>query len=76
MEKLKRGLRRGCPDLWTESGGEDRIVGEMSAFEQLTRKMSWKSPMWETLAAIILTLANVKKKKNGFTLYGTVTESR
>lgn len=32
MEKLKRGLRRGCPDLWTESGGEDRIVGEMSAF--------------------------------------------
>ncbi len=74
MEKLKRGQRRGCPDVWTESGGEDIIVRELSAFGNLNRKICWNNPMWEMLAAKIFKEKNLKKR-SGCTLYGTVTES-
>ena len=63
MEKLRRGQRRGYPDLWTESGGDNRIVRELSTFEHLNRKISWNSPKRETLAAKIFKEKNVKKKK-------------
>ncbi len=69
MEKLKRGQRRGCPDVWTESGGEDRIVRELSAFGNLNRKICWNNPMWEMLAAKIFKEKNVKKKKWLYTVW-------
>lgn len=69
MEKLKRGQKRGCPDLWTQSGGEDRRVRELSAFEHLNRKISWNSPMWKTLAAKIFKEKNVNKKKRLYTVW-------
>lgn len=44
MDKLRRGQRRGYPDLWMQSGGEDKIVAELSAFGNLKKKSVLEQP--------------------------------
>ena len=69
MDKLRRGQRHGCPDLWTQSGGEDKIVAELAAFVHLKKKIPWNSPMWETLAGKIFDDKAVNKKKWLYTVW-------
>lgn len=63
MEKLRREQKHGCPDLWTELRGEERLVADVSAFEHLKRKICWPNPLWENLASLIFNDRSVKKTK-------------
>ena len=69
MAKLRRGQRHGCPYLWTLSGGEDKIVEELSAFGHLKKKINWNSPIWEDLAGKLFDDKSVKKKKWLYTVW-------
>lgn len=66
---LKIGQKHGCPDLWKESGGEDKLVEEFSAFENLPKKICQSDPMWEGLANVIFNDKTVQKKKWLYTVW-------
>lgn len=69
MAKLKRGQRRGYPGLWSESGGEDKLVAGFTVFANLKKRISWNSPMWGDVAGMIFNDKSVKKKKWLYTIW-------
>lgn len=74
MEKLKRGQKRGCQDLWKDSGGEDLLVEGFSAFENLPKKsvgVTLCGKIWHTKYL----KTSQSTRRSGYTLYGTMTES-
>lgn len=69
MDKLRREQIRGYPDLWMQSGGEDKIVAELSAFGNLKKKCLGTAPCGKNWQEKFLMTKLLKKKKWLYTVW-------